>query len=234
MGNRLFQSFSAAQSFAREEALRTGRSPVLKRFGDAFQVSGPSIGDESPCNINSTIAIAKGSNVFEQLAPESLALALQEVLKESVDLPNSNSPGKVDEGGSILVNIPSVLNAIAEYLNCLEEIPYVKSLEYAIEMSSQLADISERLSPFDLGKIAITRARALAAESKNLPSEPVVQRDAQFKRKLIQLNAEAGTCSCGSKMIVREGPYGYFFGCSSFPDCFRSRKLTPKELDFLQ
>lgn len=70
MGNRFFQSFTAANSFAREVVLRTGRSPMVKRFGDAFQVSGPDIEDESPSNSN--LAAVSVSSWASALAQEKL------------------------------------------------------------------------------------------------------------------------------------------------------------------
>ena len=30
---------------------------------------------------------------------------------------------------------------------------------------------------------------------------------------------------CGSKMVVREGKYGQFFGCSLYPRCKGTRKI---------
>lgn len=236
MGSRLFSSFPEAHSFARELVLRTGRTPVVRPFGNNFQVSGTDVDDESHGISNSAVVISKGSDIFERLDPEALALALQELLDDS-GAPHvhqsSHLRSRTDDTDGVSVDIPSVLSAIAEYVDCLAELHHVKSLEYAREMSCQLAEISERLAPFSLGLNAIQRAKVLAAKSKTLPSETVGQQDAKLATKMAQLNARAGICSCGGKIIVREGPYGYFFGCTNFPDCFRTRRLTPEEIEFL-
>lgn len=236
MGSRLFSSFPEAHSFARELVLRTGRTPVVRPFGNNFQVSGTDVDEGSHGISNSVLVISKGSDIFERLDPEALALALQELLDDSgaphVDQ-GSHLRSRTDDTDGVSVDIPSVLSAIAEYVDCLAELPYVKSLEYAREVSCQLAEIAERLSPFKLGLMAIQRARVLAAKSKTLPSESVVKHEAHFATKMAQLNARGATCRCGGKFILRESSYGYFFGCTNFPDCFRKRRLTSQEVEFL-
>lgn len=47
-----------------------------------------------------------------------------------------------------------------------------------------------------------------------------------------QTHYECG--SCGAPMLIREGANGFFWGCSTFPDCWSTRPLTPSENNALQ
>jgi len=45
------------------------------------------------------------------------------------------------------------------------------------------------------------------------------------KSKSRQEISQAFTCpECGARMVIREGPYGKFYGCSKFPYCRGTRK----------
>lgn len=62
MGIRLFSSFPEAQSFAKEILLRTGRTPVVKPLGNAFQVSGIDVEEEPLGTSDSTVVISNESD----------------------------------------------------------------------------------------------------------------------------------------------------------------------------
>ncbi|HPV22241.1 MAG TPA: topoisomerase DNA-binding C4 zinc finger domain-containing protein [bacterium] len=32
-------------------------------------------------------------------------------------------------------------------------------------------------------------------------------------------------CDCGAKMLKRKGKWGYFWGCSKFPNCQKTKKI---------
>lgn len=43
--------------------------------------------------------------------------------------------------------------------------------------------------------------------------------DEQYKRNGARLPVECPDCSVGSNLVVREGKYGLFVGCSNYPAC---------------
>ena len=83
----------------------------------------------------------------------------------------------------------------------------------------------EKISESDISKIAAT------LESARLKEKGSRNRHSRYAHAASSKKASevaSGYCPrCGHALILRKGKYGYFYGCSNYPDC----KFTVKQLD---
>lgn len=47
----------------------------------------------------------------------------------------------------------------------------------------------------------------------------------KMNKKIVEIKTNGGVCpKCGGKLIMRDGKYGKFIGCSNFPKCRYTKK----------
>ncbi|HID49962.1 MAG TPA: hypothetical protein EYP40_10205 [Chromatiales bacterium] len=72
--------------------------------------------------------------------------------------------------------------------------------------------------------------RELLEKRASLPSRAMDRHAAELRRAVSALNDHARICArCGSRMVLREGPYGFFWGCIRFPECWGKERLRAHE-----
>jgi len=236
MGQRTFLSVSAAHSFAKTVASNTRFSSLVRREGETWIVSGRGVVDqlEEVSNTRNLAAFREKISAARELLEHGTDLTqiqgLLEELSAFLAIHTMNiSLGEADQ--LFWINIPKTYEAVRDLSDLIEDVPLVKSMEHAHELAYNLADVAGRLAPFKLSQRALKEAKDLAAKAKVLPSESA----AILARAVRKLTTDPGNCSCGrGSWTLREGPYGYFFGCTDFPNCFRTRRLTPHEAVILE
>ena len=80
--------------------------------------------------------------------------------------------------------------------------------------------------PQKLVKSSAKSSAATAAPNPKAAVKKAAEKTEEKKEKEVQLCPE-----CQGKLVWRRGRYGYFLGCSNYPECKYTQKLPPKKKD---
>jgi len=139
-----------------------------------------------------------------------------------------------DETVVFLRSLTPVQDSLREFIEAVEEKDSIRTRDDAQELAARLAELTERLAPHLVAKRADKEFREVVANAQSLPFAAVVAGEANFRHRHSQLESSAPLCQkCGNKMVLRESPHGYFWGCSTFPKCFSRRWLSAEESECL-
>lgn len=129
-----------------------------------------------------------------------------------------------------LKEIGGILDAIGEFIEEQEGFKYISSKEEVDEVIGRLYYITEKVDGLKVSGRVHKEIRELLERKSTLPSQASSQRDSESKRAVAKLNANAPPCKrCGSNMVLRESNGDYFWGCSTFPECWGKKWLTNEE-----
>jgi|GEM_PF-1550546 hypothetical protein len=127
-------------------------------------------------------------------------------------------------------------NLFLDYHELIEDIDTgIQTLQQRTRFISELLFIhNEFPENFRIRGPIQTKIRALN-EMGDLPDEANLRANAELNHNIALLQErEQLECNlCQSLMVIREGANGYFWGCSTFPNCWSTRHLTRDEKDFL-
>lgn len=116
---------------------------------------------------------------------------------------------------------------VREFAELLEEKEFVESKSDAIRLIARFDLIAKQLVGCAFAGRASKEARELLERHQSLPDE------AQIVRQRIE--ARPPRClSCGGPTTLRESNFGLFWGCTNFPRCFGTAKLTAEQAASLQ
>jgi len=139
-----------------------------------------------------------------------------------------------DESIQFLKELSLFQDALSEFVDAIEDKNWVYSRDDAQELACRFGEIEERLSPHLVAKRAAKEIRELLSKAQSLPFSAVRAGESDFRRRVSQLEAAEKKCrKCGSRMVLRESQYGYFWGCSTFPQCFGRQWLSGEESKLL-
>ena len=83
-------------------------------------------------------------------------------------------------------------------------------------------------------KVIQKEIRELIAKKDSAISSSSAKKAKALSAAISKLNENRPICiKCNNKMVLREGNSSYFWGCSIFPDCWRTKWLNKKELQIL-
>jgi len=135
-----------------------------------------------------------------------------------------------DEVVAFLKSLTSVQDSLRELVEAIEEKDWVRTRDDAQELAARFRELGERLSPYAVAKRAEKEFREVVAKAQSLPFVTAVTEEANFRHMRSQLESAVRPClKCGRKMVLRESHHGYFWGCSTFPECFSRRSLSAEE-----
>jgi len=133
---------------------------------------------------------------------------------------------------AFLKQVRDVMHAIEEFEPARESAREVRTLDEYEDARAALTAIAERVR-------GAAVARRIERELADLiRREKTFSNSAAFAQPikpspLAKLEAQAPRCDCGEWMTLREYETGYFWGCSTFPQCWRKRRLTREEHSLL-
>jgi hypothetical protein len=134
----------------------------------------------------------------------------------------------------IYKDIPIFLTGLSNASFAIEDLPYVKSKEHAIEMAYRFQELATIFSDYGVAPSLRRHRQSMLEASGKYPSESVAKKNAELSQKISRLESNAGPCKCGNgRFVIRESGYGYFWGCSNHPRCWFKRSLTNPEMDVL-
>jgi hypothetical protein len=135
-----------------------------------------------------------------------------------------------DEAILFLKLLTSIQDSLRELIETIEEKDWIRTRDDAQELAARFAELKERLTPHLVSKRAEKELREVVAGAEFLPVAAVVASETNFRDLRSQLESRVQPCQkCGSKMLIREGQHGFFWGCSAFPKCFSRRSMSAEE-----
>ena len=114
-----------------------------------------------------------------------------------------------------------------------EELLYVNTLKHYTFLINQLVDIKNAVRPFAICKRVSKEIRELTEKLPNIRQEDEAKQQSRLNNRIAGLEQNPWQCPRKHKMVIREGRYGYFWGCSKYPICRHTQVLTPDEKDRL-
>jgi len=134
-----------------------------------------------------------------------------------------------------LKDLANAEQRIRDFVDILGEIPGVKTQDDCQDLISWLDELTTSLPDWKVAQRLAKEIRELRERAASLPRQAALAAESKHNHQLALLQ-EQGTkpCPrCGSQMVVRVGPYGCFWGCTTFPRCFGTLRLSKKHLSIL-
>jgi hypothetical protein len=134
-----------------------------------------------------------------------------------------------------LKNCSDSIEAIQEFAELLEDFPYISDKEDVDETIGELYTVVEKLEGLAVAARVNKEIRELLEKRERLPSRENRFKDAKLSASIARLNSTSKTCrKCGARMVIREGDGSFFWGCSTFPNCWGKSWLTSEELRIIE
>ena len=126
------------------------------------------------------------------------------------------------------------LCALKKFLQEQEEFSGIDTVEDAEEVITRLDSILKYLDGLAVAGRVRKEIRELNERKVTMPSESERKKSLELSIAINQLKRNAPLCrKCGNRMVLRKGEDTYFWGCSTFPQCWNTRQLKQSELDSL-
>lgn len=130
---------------------------------------------------------------------------------------------------AFLKSLGPVSDHLRAFLELKEELADLNSLEEYEDIVRRLIRVKRGLACFP---VAARIAKELRELNERLPAIRQQDEDRrQFRRnaRILDLQQNPRRCACSHSMVIREGKRGYFWGCSRYPFCTATKRLTPEE-----
>ena len=178
--------------------------------------------DQSVSELKSALEKTFDEDALLEFVGKKLA-SLREIYRSQKD---QFTPDAID----FLKKVARIEKALHEFIEALAEKSWIRTRDDAHELATRFQEVSERLAPHVVAQRAAKEVREMVERSKSLPAAAVVEKDADYLRRIVRVEAQSRVCrKCGSKMVLRGSQYGLFWGCSTFPTCFGRTWLTKEE-----
>lgn len=244
MAQRKFQQLDDARKFAREIAINTKTTTKLIYQDGFWIVEGKTVVSvieqillpASGTTINDAMLIIGGirKKLTEEDNFEEIINILDSGYKKIIDIVETDESNFSTDDLILIKKIPRLLTELSSASDAMEDLPYVKSKEYATELAYKFQELSESLAEYGVSRCLRRHMLAMLDASKTMQSESTAITDGALRQALSLLQSTADSCKCGrGRMVIRESSYGFFWGCNSFPTCFYKRGLTKVQMDML-
>ena len=175
------------------------------------------------------------SELKSSVDAEAIAIAIESHLTEVTK--NVSALENADDREFVL-KLPKYLEALSRFLDGLSDKPYARSKEFATGLAYKFSEISELFGDFKFALRANKEARELAELAKTLPSEATAADEVAYRKEIRNLETAKGPCNCsGGRWEIKcwetRDQSRMFWGCSTFPKCFKTRRMTTQEFGLL-
>jgi len=119
------------------------------------------------------------------------------------------------------------------FIELREELPSVTSLKEYEDLLRRLTRVKDSLAPFPVAKRIAKEIRGLNERLPAIREQDKAQRQSRLDARIRDLEQNPRRCPRHHPMVIREGTHGHFWGCSRYPSCSATAKLTPPENDLL-
>jgi hypothetical protein len=149
------------------------------------------------------------------------------------DIYRHNRAAFSQEHIAFLKTVGQMDKAVMTFIELKEELEDVHDIEDYVRLMTILGDLQNALRGSAVAKRVEKEMRELRERLPDLEQRNIVLQGMKISAKIIQLEHNAPHCRRGHRMIIRVAESEYFWGCSKFPHCFFTRKLSRGEEDFL-
>ena len=134
---------------------------------------------------------------------------------------------------AFLKSLTPLSTSLNSFISLKEELVYVRSLKHYSFLTNQLVDIKNALQSFPIHKRVAKEIRELNERLPLIRQEDEIKQQSRLDARTIDLEQNPPRCPRQHTMVIREGRYGYFWGCSKYPACQYTEELSPNEKDKL-
>ena len=115
------------------------------------------------------------------------------------------------------------------FIEIQEELADVSTLKHYTFLMNQLADMKAALAPFPVCKKVRKEMRELNDKLPGIREQDDSKQQFRMDARIRELEQDPPHCPRKHAMVVREGRYGYFWGCSRYPSCQETAQFTPEQ-----
>lgn len=167
------------------------------------------------------------------IAEEELLEAITSKLKMFREQYSLDKDSFTKDHIDFLKSLSPLSTYLCSFISLKEELIYVNSLKHYTFLTNQLVDIKNALHPFPIQKRVSKEIRELNERLPQIRQEDEIKQQSRLNARIIDLEQNPPRCPRKHTMVIREGRYGYFWGCSSYPTCQHTDVLNPDEKDKL-
>jgi hypothetical protein len=118
---------------------------------------------------------------------------------------------------------------LRSFIDLKEELAEVDTPEEYTETINRLVDIKSKLSPSAVRKRVTKEIRELNEKAAFIWEGAGGTRQSRINWRIVELERFPRHCRHKHTMAIRNGRYGYFWGCSQYPSCQEAAQLTPDQ-----
>lgn len=215
------------------ECSATGHSTenkVGKLFPDHKQMA---TSDADSLDLEKTIVEIK--NLLASVSSESrLNFELNSYLTTLRKSYQQNHNKFSDDHIAFLQSVRDSQETVEEFITVLNnELSDVCDSNTANELFSRLMKIEKNMDGMLVQKRVKKEIRELRECLPDLEKRDIQIKQSNLHSKMLELEKNEKPCGCGGRMVIRENRDGFFWGCESFPQCFKRKRIGEDELGFL-
>jgi hypothetical protein len=128
-----------------------------------------------------------------------------------------------------LRSLTPISHRLHRFIDIKEELGDVASEHDCVELINRLLDIKKALAPFAVCKRVGKEIRELNERLPSIRRQEDDRQQWQVSIRAIELEADAPRCPRKHAMVIRKGGEGYFWGCSQYPWCMQTKRLTAEQ-----
>lgn len=164
--------------------------------------------------------------VERETAEAVLAASIDECLGQLRELYRRNRKAFTNDDVRFLQWVGNVSVTLQEFINEMGELSDIYDFEQFSACQSRLLAIRDRLTGLPVEKRVAKELRELNERMPTLAKCVALEADSDERRRRHILQSNTPNCPRGYPMVLRLGDGGYFWGCSRFPWCEYTTRLT--------
>lgn len=178
--------------------------------------------------------ISKIRNILDEVyAEEQLYESLSHCLKYLREIYRRNKLLFSDEDIVFLQKTNEINKSVASFIELRDEFVQIKSLEHYHELLAVLVLLRDCFDGLAI-KIRVEKEIRGLFEKRGITERLEEKKyETELNNKINKLERNAPNCPQGHKMVIREGKYSLFWGCSKFPACSATKGLNMEDKKFL-
>ena len=165
----------------------------------------------------------------EMYAEDMLHTLLETRLSILRVLYRSNKEVFSNEHILFLQKVGQIDTAIVAFIRLREELEEVLNVEDYHRLMAELAQIRETLSGTAVIQRVEKEIRSLREKLPKLEEQVRIAQQIRLQSRRRQVERNAPVCPDGHAMVIRESTRGYFWGCTWFPNCAHTKRLSRDE-----
>lgn len=134
-----------------------------------------------------------------------------------------------EEDIKFLKSVVEINDYIHNFIELYSYIDLVSSIESYEDLVKELNEIRDKLSNFAVVVNVKKAIRHLKHRIPDINRLSQVRVEKNISKNISILEKNPPLCYSGHPMVIRKGEYGYFWGCSKFPNCLYTKDRNKRE-----